>query len=72
MVEKFRCQLKLRQMSAHCLLALAAGPLTLERYCMDIEDHFYYSGIREYGDGFRSLFLCEDCSYIASQAMGWN
>ncbi|GCE31170.1 hypothetical protein KDA_66540 [Dictyobacter alpinus] len=30
------------------------------------------SGIRAYGDGFRSLFLCEDCNYVASQAMGCN
>ena len=28
--------------------------------------------LREYGDGFRSAFFCEDCMQIASQAMGWN
>lgn len=28
--------------------------------------------LREYGDGFRSLFFCEGCMQIASQAMGWN
>jgi hypothetical protein len=30
------------------------------------------STLREYGDGFRSLFFCEECMQIASQAMGWN
>ncbi len=30
------------------------------------------STLRKYGDGFRSLFLCEECMQIASQAMGWN
>jgi hypothetical protein len=28
--------------------------------------------LREYGDGFRSAFFCEDCMQTASQAMGWN
>lgn len=28
--------------------------------------------LREYGDGFRSLFFCEKCMQVASQAMGWN
>jgi len=28
--------------------------------------------IREYGDGFRSLFLCEDCHVVTSNATGWN
>jgi hypothetical protein len=28
------------------------------------------STLREYGDGFRSAFFCEDCMQIASQAMG--
>lgn len=30
------------------------------------------NALREYGDGFRSLFFCEDCMQIASQGMGWN
>lgn len=30
------------------------------------------STLREYGDGFRSLFFCEDCLQVASQATGWN
>jgi hypothetical protein len=29
-------------------------------------------GVREYGDGFRSLFVCEDCGRAASHATGWN
>jgi hypothetical protein len=28
--------------------------------------------IREYGDGWRSLFLCEQCGTVACQATGWN
>jgi hypothetical protein len=28
--------------------------------------------VREYGDGFRSLFLCEDCHVAACNATGWN
>jgi hypothetical protein len=28
--------------------------------------------VREYGDGFRSLFVCETCSVAASHATGWN
>ncbi|MBB3094519.1 hypothetical protein FHR83_002171 [Actinoplanes campanulatus] len=28
--------------------------------------------IREHGDGFRSLYLCEDCHKVASTATGWN
>jgi hypothetical protein len=28
--------------------------------------------IREHGDGFRSLYLCEDCEKIAVTATGWN
>ncbi len=28
--------------------------------------------IREYGDGFRSLFVCEDCQIAASHATMWN
>ncbi len=28
--------------------------------------------VREYGDGFRSLFICEDCDIVASHATGWN
>ena len=28
--------------------------------------------VREYGDGFRSLFLCEDCRMAACNATGWN
>ncbi len=30
------------------------------------------SRLREYGDGFRSAFMCEDCLQVASQATGWN
>jgi hypothetical protein len=28
--------------------------------------------VREYGDGFRSLYACEECGVVASQAVGWN
>lgn len=28
--------------------------------------------VRDYGDGFRSLFLCEDCHTAACQATSWN
>jgi len=28
--------------------------------------------VREYGDGFRSLYLCEDCHTAACNATGWN
>ncbi len=28
--------------------------------------------IRENGDGFRSLFLCETCHTVASNATPWN
>jgi hypothetical protein len=28
--------------------------------------------VREYGDGFRSLFICEDCNVVATQATSWN
>lgn len=28
--------------------------------------------VREYGDGFRSLYLCETCGLVASHAMPWN
>ncbi|MEO6887516.1 MAG: hypothetical protein ABI456_00730 [Ktedonobacteraceae bacterium] len=30
------------------------------------------STLREYGDGFRSAFLCEGCLQVASLATGWN
>jgi hypothetical protein len=30
------------------------------------------NGVREYGDGFRSLFVCEDCERVACHATGWN
>jgi hypothetical protein len=30
------------------------------------------STLREYGDGFRSAFFCENCMQVASQAIGWN
>ncbi|GCE21886.1 hypothetical protein [Dictyobacter kobayashii] len=30
------------------------------------------STLREYGAGFRSAFLCEDCQQVASQSSGWN
>jgi hypothetical protein len=29
-------------------------------------------GVREYGDGFRSLFVCEDCRHAACHATSWN
>lgn len=29
-------------------------------------------GVRQYGDGFRSLFVCEDCARVACHATGWN
>ncbi|MDW5326939.1 hypothetical protein [Plantactinospora sp. KLBMP9567] len=28
--------------------------------------------IREYGDGWRSLFICEDCHTVSCNATGWN
>lgn len=28
--------------------------------------------VRDYGDGFRSLFACEDCGVAACQATSWN
>lgn len=28
--------------------------------------------VRQYGDGFRSLFICEDCERAACHATGWN
>ncbi len=28
--------------------------------------------VREYGDGFRSLYLCETCGLVASHATPWN
>jgi hypothetical protein len=28
--------------------------------------------VREYGDGFRSLFVCEECECAACQATSWN
>ncbi|MGN9919155.1 hypothetical protein [Micromonospora palomenae] len=28
--------------------------------------------IREYGDGWRSLFICEDCQTVSCNATGWN
>lgn len=28
--------------------------------------------VREYGDGFRSVYYCEDCSRAACTATGWN
>lgn len=30
------------------------------------------SDIREYGDGWRILFFCEDCQMVACQATSWN
>ncbi len=30
------------------------------------------SNLREYGDGLRSVFVCEDCMQVASHAVGWN
>ncbi|OLT18500.1 hypothetical protein BJF79_17275 [Actinomadura sp. CNU-125] len=32
-----------------------------------VENH-----VREYGDGWRSLFICEDCRTVACNATGWN
>ncbi len=29
-------------------------------------------GVRQYGDGFRSLFVCEDCERAACHATAWN
>jgi hypothetical protein len=29
-------------------------------------------GVRSYGDGFRSLFVCEECEQVASHGVGWN
>lgn len=29
-------------------------------------------GVREYGDGFRSLFVCEECERAACHATAWN
>jgi len=29
-------------------------------------------GVRQYGDGFRSLFVCEECERVASHGTGWN
>jgi hypothetical protein len=29
-------------------------------------------GVRQYGDGFRSLFVCEDCERAACHATSWN
>lgn len=30
------------------------------------------NNVREYGDGFRNMFLCEGCMLVASQATSWN
>jgi len=30
------------------------------------------SDVREYGEGFRSLYLCETCGLVASHASPWN
>lgn len=30
------------------------------------------SNVREYGEGFRSLYLCETCGLVASHATSWN
>jgi hypothetical protein len=30
------------------------------------------AGVRQYGDGFRSLFVCEDCARAACHATAWN
>jgi hypothetical protein len=32
-----------------------------------VENH-----VREYGDGWRGVFVCEDCHTVASNATGWN
>jgi hypothetical protein len=36
-------------------------------HVLSVEHH-----VRDYGDGFRSLFLCEDCRIVACNATGWN
>jgi len=28
--------------------------------------------VRPYGDGFRCLYLCEDCDHVASRGVSWN
>jgi hypothetical protein len=32
-----------------------------------VENH-----IREYGDGWHSIFICEDCRMVSCNATGWN
>ncbi len=36
-------------------------------HILTVEHH-----VRDFGDGFRSLFACEDCHKAACQATGWN
>jgi hypothetical protein len=35
-------------------------------HVVTVENH-----VRDYGDGWRSLFVCEDCHTVASNATGW-
>jgi hypothetical protein len=32
-----------------------------------VENH-----IREYGDGWRSAYICDDCQIVSCTATGWN
>jgi hypothetical protein len=36
-------------------------------HVVTVENH-----VREYGDGWRSLFVCEDCHTVACNGTGWN
>jgi hypothetical protein len=36
-------------------------------HVVSVEHH-----VREYGDGWRSLFICEDCQTVTCNATGWN
>jgi hypothetical protein len=39
----------------------------LQFHVVSVEHH-----VREYGDGWRSLFLCADCGLVTCNATGWN
>jgi hypothetical protein len=53
-------------------MGLAAAPLCPD--CGRLMFHLGYTGtqVREYGDGFRSLFICETCRTSATVATLWN
>ena len=53
-------------------MGLAPVPDCVE--CGRLMFHVGYTGhsVREYGDGFRSLFICEDCRVSATVATLWN